>query len=58
MVSGVTSMEQWFAAKEPIKFGGSGRAGPRLIFLEYCTRLSGCPSVSSMVIRVPQTSDW
>ena len=32
MVSGVTSMEQWFAAKEPIKFGGVGPAGPRLIF--------------------------
>lgn len=27
MVSGVTSMEQWFAAKEPIKFGGVGPGG-------------------------------
>ena len=26
-VSGVTSMEQWFAAKEPIKFGGVGPGG-------------------------------
>lgn len=43
MVSGVTSMEQWFAAKEPIKFGGSGRAGPHLIFLEYCTLALGLP---------------
>jgi hypothetical protein len=29
-VSGVTSMEQWFAAKEPIKFGGVGPGGTRL----------------------------
>src|SRR5918993_4772070 len=35
-----------------------GRAERRLIFLEYCTRLSPCPSASSTAIKVRQIFAW
>ena len=57
-VSGVTSMEQWFAAKEPIKFGGVGPGGtasdiPRILHADL-----GLPIRVIDGLRVPQKSDW